>query len=68
MGVDIFEAPNGDLCVNEIHTVFGVKELSDEENEGKWVFENNDWKFYKGSFSKYQFAKERIKYSLSINN
>lgn len=68
MGVDIFESPNGELFVNEIHTVFGVKDLSDDEDEGKWVFEMNEWKFYKGSFSKYQFAKERIEYWLTINN
>lgn len=66
MGVDIFEAPNGSLYVNEIHTVFGVKELDTDENEGKWLFENNKWNFYKGNFSKYQFALERIKFSLNL--
>jgi len=66
MGVDIFETPNGELFVNEIHTVFGVKELETDENSGKWTFENNKWSFEQGEFSEYQFAKERVSYVLDI--
>ncbi len=66
MGVDIFETPNGELYINEIHTVFGVKKLETDENSGKWTFENDKWSFEQGEFSEYQFAKERITYVLGL--
>lgn len=66
MGVDIFESPKGELYVNEIHTVFGVKELDGDKNEGKWLFENDQWVFHQGYYSKYQFALERVKFVLNL--
>ncbi len=66
MGVDIFETPNGEIFVNEIHTVFGVKKLETDENSGKWTFIDGKWNFEQGEFSEFQFAKERVSYVLGL--
>ncbi len=66
MAVDIFEDFNENLFVNEMHTVFGVKEIREDENTGKWTYDGKFWNFEQGYFSKNQFANERIKLILEL--
>ena len=69
MAVDVFEAADGRLLINELQTVFGastaVDQMRKDGRPGRMVRRGDDeWVFEYGDFSRNACANERIRYAL----
>ncbi len=68
MDVDIFEDKNGDLFVNELQTVFGnsiaKEQMKIDGVAGRYILEDNNWVFEKGSFCENHLCNLRLQYIL----
>lgn len=70
MDVDLFRDKEGNLYINELQTVFGAstpKEmLMIDGVEGRYVFNNNQWVFEAGEFSKNECSNLRLEHLISL--
>lgn len=69
MAVDVFEAPDGKLYINELQTVFGastaVDQMRNDGVAGRMVREGDcGWAFEPGDFSRNACANARLQYML----
>lgn len=63
MNVDMFKTKDGNLYVNELHTVFGQSTehlMILDGTPGRFVFKNNEWIFEAGNFAEGHSSKARI--------
>jgi glutathione synthase/RimK-type ligase-like ATP-grasp enzyme len=71
MDVDIFEAKDGQLYINELQTVFGASTPADmlriDDKPGRMIYDTQQdkWIFEEGDFSRNACANERIRYLVS---
>jgi hypothetical protein len=70
MNVDLFEAPDGRLLVNELQAVFGasysVDQLRVDGEAGRFVREEGQWVFERGDFARNACANERVRFALKL--
>lgn len=70
MGVDVFEAPDGRLLVNELQAVFGashsVEQLRVDGVAGRFVRREKRWDFEAGDFARNACANERVRWAVGV--
>ena len=62
INVDFFKTTDGRFLINEIHALWGGKDIHDEELEGRYLYDtdNEIWSFEKGDFFKNRCANLRL--------
>lgn len=67
--VDIFETADGRYLVNEMQCIFGQSDpyqMLVGGKPGRYLYENNSWRFEEGMFNTNECFDERIEYVLSL--
>ncbi len=64
INVDFFKTTDGRFLINEIHALWGGKDIHDEELEGRYLYqqETGEWIFEKGDFFRNRCANLRIEW------
>jgi glutathione synthase/RimK-type ligase-like ATP-grasp enzyme len=68
INIDFFEDQKGKYYINELHALWGGKELEDKRLEGRYLFDSktNKWEFQKGDFFRNRCANLRLAYHLGL--
>lgn len=64
INIDFFETTDGRFLINEVHALWGGKEIHHPELEGRYLYDKNkkEWSFEKGDFFKNRCANLRIEW------
>jgi hypothetical protein len=64
INVDFFETTDGRFMINEIHALWGGKEIHHPDLEGRYLYnqETGEWSFEKGDFFRNRCANLRIEW------